>query len=117
MQLLHFLGPGPRFLCSPRERLELRFQRRIGDGCSVVRDRRGRDYRDDLHDLFFCETGVEECIEFLFAEMAPLLDERLRQCGKCGKSLVLGARRSRIAPVSSGLIPCWCASAVWNATA
>jgi NAD(P)-dependent dehydrogenase (short-subunit alcohol dehydrogenase family) len=85
-----FLEAGPRFLCSPRERQGLRFQRRIGDVCSIVGDRRGRDNRDDLHDLFFCEAGVEECIEFLFAEMTPLLDEGLCQCGKCGKSLVFG---------------------------
>jgi uncharacterized protein YndB with AHSA1/START domain len=35
-------------------------------------------------------TGIEECTELLFAQMAPLLDERLREGRKCGKSQVLG---------------------------
>src|SRR5215468_11284019 len=77
-------------LALPSVLLELTFQRRICDRSSIVGDRRGRDYGNDLHDLFFCETGAEECIELLFAEAPPLLDERLRQCGKCGESLVFG---------------------------
>ena len=70
--------------------LELSFQRRIGDDSSIVGDRRCCDYGNDLHDLFFFEAGVHECVEFRFAEVPPLIDERLSQCGNSGISLILG---------------------------
>jgi hypothetical protein len=81
---------GHPFLSSPSKLPELIFQRWPGDGSSIVGDRRGCDCGDDLRDLFFCEVGIEECIEFLFAEVAALLDECFCQRGKCGKSRVLG---------------------------
>lgn len=65
----HRRGFGPPLLSSPGELLELIFQRRIGDGSSIVGDRRGRDYGDDLQDLFLGEAGGKECIEFLFAQV------------------------------------------------
>jgi hypothetical protein len=70
--------------------LERIFQRRIGDGSSVVGDRRGRHYGDNLEDLFLREAGSDERIEFLVAQMPAFLNERPRQCGKCSKSLVRG---------------------------
>src|SRR3984957_20818492 len=75
-------------LSSPGELLELIFQRRIGDSSSIVRNRRGRDYGDNLQDLLPGETGGEKCIELLATQVPPLLDERLCQGGKRGKSPV-----------------------------
>jgi hypothetical protein len=40
------------------------FQQRIRDGSSVVGDRRGCQYGDNLQDLFFREAGSDERIEF-----------------------------------------------------
>jgi hypothetical protein len=39
-------------LPSPCELLKVIFQRRLGDGSSIVGDRRGCDYGDYLQDLF-----------------------------------------------------------------
>ena len=102
---------------SPGKWLELIFQRRIGDSSSIVGDRRGSDYGDDLQDLFLGEAGGEECIELLFAQVPPLLDERLRQGRKCAKSPVPRHKLRADRVVSSELTPCLRASAVWNATA
>ena len=64
------------------------FQRRIGDGSSVVGDRRGCHYGDNLQDLFLREAGSDERIKFRLAQVAAFLNERLRQGGKRSKSLV-----------------------------
>src|ERR1700689_2931811 len=103
-------------LSSPGELLKLFFQRRMGDGSSIVGDGRGRDYRDDLQDLFLCEAGGEECIELLLAWVPALLNERPRQGGKCGKSLVarhkprtdrVGLFRTHSLAESKGCVECY----------
>jgi hypothetical protein len=63
-----------RLLPSPGELLEEIFQRRIGDGSSVVGDRRGRHYGDHFQDLFLCEAGSEERVEFLIAQVPAFLN-------------------------------------------
>jgi len=45
------------------------FLRRIRDGSSVVGDRRGCHYDDNLQHVFLREGGSDERIEFLFAQV------------------------------------------------
>ena len=53
---------GPPLSALPGVLLELIFQRRLGDGSSIVGDGRGRDYGDDLQYLLLGEAGGEERI-------------------------------------------------------
>ena len=94
------------------------FQRRIGDSSSVVGDRRGCHYGDDLQDLLLGEPGGHKRIELLRAYMPTFLNERLSQGGQSGKSLVLGrpplANGAGLLGTDSLLR---CQRLVWKATA
>jgi hypothetical protein len=78
------------FYPSPGVLPESIFQRRIGDGSSVVRNRRSCHNGDNFQNLFLRESGSDERIEFLIAQVPALLNERSCQGRKCSKSLVRG---------------------------
>src|SRR5581483_9153508 len=64
------------FSRGPGMSLKRRLERRLGDAACVIRDRRGGDRSDHFQELIFAESGHEESVDVLVAEMSALFDHR-----------------------------------------